>query len=146
VIEDYEMVTGTNRGEEIGWENGNRSVYNLSLAYSYQIAANLQLSIGSRTNNFAYENKQSNAAIRQTILDGNHLHFVLGSKLNLNRNSILLGIDYGAIRNIPDEENFEQFSNQEVLSPNLQGLQKRNISILFTYGFIIDELVNMRSR
>lgn len=145
-IEEYEMVSVVEDETRIPWMNGSKAVYNFALAYSQSINPVLQLSGGFRTNNFAYENRASGpATIRNTILDGNHIHAVLGSKMKFKGNTILLGIDYGRISNVPDEESFQRLSNLDVLAPSLGRIQKSNISILLTYGFIIDEIRHLNS-
>ena len=51
-----------------------------------------------------------------------------------------MGVDYGTIRSIPDEEKFQRLANIDILAPNLSDLKKNNISILLTYGFILDSI------
>ena len=148
-IAEYDMVRNASPTDaNISWKNGSKAVFNFALAYSHLVNPKFELSGGFRTNNFAYENKLSpTGAVRNTILDGNHIHFVVGSKIIIyNKNTILLGIDYGTMRNIPEEENFEGLTNLDVLAPNLRGLEKNNISILLTYGFIIDEIRQLNSK
>lgn len=144
-VREYTMATIETLGSTTDWRNGSKEVFNFSVGYSHSVNANLHLSAAVRTNDFAYENistQQGN--VRNTIFDGNHIHYVVGSKLRYNRSTILVGVDYGTIRNIPDEGNFQQFSNIDVLSPNLDGLKKNNLSILLTYGFILDSIRKSR--
>lgn len=138
-IADYNMATATTFDHTIQWRNGSKAVYNVSLGYSYTINPSLQLSGAIRTNNFAYENKAPGPdRVRNIILDGNHIHGVIGSKIAFNRSSILLGIDYGTIRNIPDAEDLQRLASLNGISPSLSGLTKNSLSILFTYGFVVD--------
>lgn len=138
-IREYTMATIETLGSTTDWRNGSKAVFNYAVGYSHSVNANLHLSAAVRTNNFAYENSSTpQGTVRNTIFDGNHIHYVIGSKFNFNRSTILLGVDYGTIRNIPEEGNFQQFSNIDVLTPNLDGLKKNNLSILLTYGFILD--------
>lgn len=140
-IAEYTMVNIATQNASIPWINGSKEVFNYSVGYSYKVSSTLQLSGAFRTNQFAYENKLStDESFRNLILDGNHIHYVIGSKLKFHKNTILFAIDYGTISNIPNEGNFDQIQNINVLSPNLNGLKKNNISFLITYGFILDEI------
>lgn len=140
-VREYTMATIETLGSTTDWRNGSKEIFNFSVGYSHSINSNFHLSAAVRTNNFAYENISTpQGTVRNTIFDGNHIHYVVGSKFNFNRSTILLGVDYGTIRNIPDEGNFQQFSNIDVLAPNLDGLKKNNLSILLTYGFILDSI------
>jgi len=143
-IDEYTMTEKVNTIGSISWKNGSKSVMNLALGYSHEVNENLQLSGGIRTNNFAYENKPVlQGTFRNTILDGNHMHFVFGSKINFKKNTILLGMDYGKIRNIPNEAGFQEVADVEMLDVNLSNLRKSSISILLTYRFIINGIKNM---
>ncbi len=140
-VREYTMATIETLGSTTDWRNGSKAVFNFSVGYSHSVNTNFHLSAAVRTNNFAYENISTpQGTVRNTIFDGNHIHYVVGSKINFNRSTILLGVDYGTIRNIPDEGNFQQFSNIDVLAPNLDGLKKNNLSVLLTYGFILDSI------
>lgn len=146
-IAEYNMSTSTTAGERISWQNGSKSVFNYSLGFSNIINPKLQLSGGIRSNNFAYENKAvSSGNLRNTILDGNHMHFVIGSKLQIRRSTILLGVDYGRITNTPNESDFQRIPNIDTINPNLNELKKSTISILLTYGFILDEIKKLRGK
>ncbi len=130
----------------VAWRNGSKAVFNIAFAYSHIVSPTLELSGGFRTNNFAYENKETpQGTLRNTILDGNHMHFVVGSKLKFKRNTILLGIDYGTINNIPNESGFQRLADMDILGASFNDLKKNNISILLTYGFIIDEIKKLRN-
>ena len=145
-VSEYEMVNLEEIRPGYRWLNGSRAVWNTSLAYAHVVNEQLELSFGARTNQFAYENKPiAQGKHRNIIFDGNHVHFVLGSKLQFNRNTVLIGVDYGTIRNVPNIEDFGRLESAGVLSPNLTELKKTNLSILLTYGFIIDQL-RRRSR
>lgn len=140
-IAEYDMATASTLGTNTTWRNGSKSVLNFSLGYSHSINDNLHLSGAIRTNNFAYENiAPTQGSVRNTIFDGNHIHYVVGSKLKFNRSTVLLGVDYGTLSSIPDEESFQRFSNIDVLAPNLSSLKKNNLSFLLTYGFILDSI------
>ena len=146
-ISEYEMATIKTLGNNLPWMNGSKEVFNFNVGYSHKLSDNLELSGAFRTNNFAYENKKGNLSnIRNIILDGNHIHFVAGSKFKLGRHNVLLGIDWGTLVNVPNEQNFDLLSNIGKLSPNLQGLTKNSVSILFTYGFILDGLKSLVKR
>ena len=146
-ISEYEMATIKTLGNDLPWMNGSKEVFNFNVGYSHKISNNLELSSAFRTNNFAYENKQTTInTIRNTIIDGNHMHFVLGSKFKVGRHRVLLGIDWGTLVNVPNEDRFDFISNIGKLSPNLQGLTKNSVSILFTYGFILDGLKSLVKR
>lgn len=138
-ISEYEMARVQSVGTSFPWMNGSKSVLNLSVGYSHKLTSDLELSGAFRTNQFAYENKRNDMnTLRNTILDGNHLHFVVGSKFKLGRHNILLGLDWGTLIDAPNEEAFDNISNIGRLSPNLRGLTKNSFSLLFTYGFILD--------
>ena len=140
-IPEYTMANILTAGNNTAWNNGSQRVLNFGIAYSQEVNTFLELSAGFRTNNFAYENRvSSDGVLRNVILDGNHIHFVVGSQIKFKRNTILIGVDWGSIRDVPDEENFELLSNIGVLAPELEDLSKSNLSILFTYGFILDGL------
>lgn len=144
-ISEYEMVSVVSQGEEVRWMNGNEAVFNFSVGYSHYVSDKLQLSGAIRTNNFAYENKSiETGALRNVILDGNHLHYVLGSKLKFHKSTILLAIDYGRMSDVPNQENFDRISNIDRLSPDFSNLKKNSISILLTYGFIIEEIKKIK--
>ena len=140
-ISDYEMVSVVSQGTTVPWINGSKEVYNFSVGYSHYVSEKFQLSGAIRTNNFAYENRSNSpGALRNVVLDGDHIHYVLGSKLKFHKSTILLAIDYGRISNVPNQENFNHISNIEKLSPDFSNLKKNSISILLTYGFIIEEI------
>lgn len=144
-IAEYTMATAETLGSTTDWRNGSKAVINFSLGYAHSVNSNLHLSAAVRTNNFAYENISTpTGSMRNTIFDGDHIHYVVGSKISFNRSTILLGIDYGTIRRIPAEGSFQRFSNIEVLAPNLGNLKKNNLSILLTYGFILDSIRKSR--
>lgn len=144
-VREYTMATIETLGSTTDWRNGSKAVFNYAVGYSHSVNSNLHLSAAVRTNKFAYENNSTPpGTVRNTIFDGNHIHYVIGSKFNFNRSTILLGVDYGTIRNIPEEGNFQQFSNIDVLAPNLDGLKKNNLSVLLTYGFILDSFRKSR--
>jgi len=140
-ITEYDMSNITSLGREVSWRNGSKSVLNFSFGTSRNISTKFALSGGVRTNNFAYENKPApEETLRNTILDGNHIHFVLGSKLRFKKNTILLGVDYGTIRDIPNVSGFQNISDADDVRSSLNNLGKSNISLLLTYRFIIDEI------
>ena len=140
-IAEYDMAIASTLGTTANWRNGSKSVVNFSLGYSHSVNANFHLSGAIRTNNFAYENiAPRQGSVRNTIFDGNHIHYVVGAKLRFSRSTVLLGVDYGTLSSIPDEENFHRFSNIDLLSPNLSSLKKNNLSFLLTYGFILDSI------
>ena len=143
-IADYVMTQIESITNSIDWVNGNQSTYNFAIGYSEQINPSIELSTGFRTNNLAYENKSlAENSVRNVILDGNHLHVALGAKLVRKRNMILVGLDWGTLRNVPNEEKFQNLTaiNSSFLPPS-RNLIKNNLSILFTYGFIIDFIRN----
>lgn len=138
-IPEYSMSNFTSQNTQYSWKNGSNSVYNISVGYSEKITSNFEVSAGFRTDNFAYENKLTNQnEIRNLILDGNHAHWVLGSKFKIKRSVVLLGLDWGTLVNTPEASQFQAINNLGILSPNLNSLQKNNFSILLTYGFLLD--------
>ncbi len=140
-IEDYVMTEILAINDKVDWVNGNKSIFNFGVGYSAQINPQFQLSGGVRTNNFAYKNKiAEEGTMRNIILDGDHMHFTLSTKFIYRRNTILLGFDWGTLVSVSDEESFKGFENIGILAPNTQGLTKNSFGILFTYGFILDEL------
>nr|WP_299033682.1 hypothetical protein [uncultured Tenacibaculum sp.] len=143
-ISDYKVANIKSGNSAFSWVNGNKSVINFGVGYSHQISPTLELSGGFRTNNLAYENKKvSLTKLRNTILDGNQIHFVIGTKFKIKRHDVLLGLDWGAIYDTPNKTSFEYLQDIAELSPNLNGLTKQNITILLTYRFIIDELIKL---
>ncbi|MEL6559576.1 MAG: hypothetical protein AAFQ94_15400 [Bacteroidota bacterium] len=143
-IRDYEMANLDEVSPGYRWLNGSVAVWNIAFAYAYEVNEKLALSFGARTNQFAYENKGiAPGTQRNVILDEDQMHYVLGAKFQFHRNTILVGLDYGTIGSNSDIAGFDNFSNIDVLSPNLTGFQKTNLSFLFTYGFIIDEIRSM---
>ena len=146
-ISEYEMATIKTLGNNLPWMNGSKETFNFNVGYSHKLSENLELSSAFRTNNFAYENKQTATnKFRNTIIDGNHMHFVFGSKFKVGRHRVLLGVDWGTLVDVPNEDRFDFISNIGKLSPNLQGLTKNSVSILFTYGFILDGLKSLVKR
>ena len=144
-IADYEMVSVYEQGNKVSWRNGSKEVFNVSIGYSHTVSEKLQLSGAIRTNNFAYENRSmEEGVIRNIVLDGNHLHYVFGSKLEFHKSTILLAIDYGRMSSIPNEDNFGRITNIDKLGPDFSNLQKNSISILLTYGFIIEEIKKIK--
>lgn len=143
-ITDYTMTEVESLGNSVDWINGNKSTYNFAIGYSEHINPSIKLSAGFRTNNFAYENNNaSENTIRNIILDGNHIHSTLGARFTRKNNTILIGLDWGTLRNIPNEERFQNLTNNNpYFSSHNRNLIKNNISILFTYGFIIDSIRN----
>lgn len=140
-VPDYEMANLDEISTGYRWLDGSVAVWNIAFAYAYTINEKIALSFGARSNQFAYENKRNQPeSHRNVILDDDHVHYVLGAKFQFNRNTILLGLDYGTIGSNSDISDFDNFSNISVLTPNLTDFQKTNLSILFTYGFIIDEI------
>lgn len=140
-ISDYKVANIKSGDSAVSWISGNKSVVNFGIGYSHQINPTLELSGGFRTNNFAYQNKEvSLTKLRNTILDGNQMHFVIGTKFKFKRHDVLLGLDWGTIYDTPSKTDFQYLQDIGELSPNLNGLTKRNITILLTYRFIINEL------
>lgn len=143
-ISDYRVATIKSGIADISWVNGNKAIVNIGVGYSHVINPNLELSGGLRTNNFAYQNKAATSQqLRNTVLDGNHIHFVVGTKFKFRRHNVLLGLDWGTIYDTPDEIGFQYLRDIGKLTPNLNGLTKQNISILLTYRFLIDELIKL---
>lgn len=140
-IADYEMAEIRSVQEKLEWINGSKAIFNYGIGYSDQINSLLQVSGGVRMNYLAYENKVvAEGKARNTILDGNSIHFTLSTHFKYKRNTILLGFDWGTLTNVPDIENFDQLTGVNELNPNIQNLTKDVFSLLFTYGFIIDEI------
>lgn len=138
-IQDYEMDNIQTATQSLGWMNGSEQVTNIGVGYSNRVNENLELSIGFRTNNLAYKNKaQSENTIRNVILDGNHYNVIFGTKFQYRKNTVLIGIDYGNILDSPEEENFSLITSSGPFTPNLENIIKRNVSVLITYGFVID--------
>lgn len=143
-ISEYQMGVIESVNNNASWVNGSKGVFNVGVGYSQKINTKIELSGGLRTNNFAYRNRQSvNNELRNTILDGNHIHFVIGSKFEFRRHNVLLGVDWGTLIEAPKGGNFQFLNNIGRLSPNLRGLTKNNINVLLTYRFIIDELIKL---
>ncbi|WP_299709478.1 hypothetical protein [uncultured Tenacibaculum sp.] len=143
-ISEYEMGVIESVSNNASWVNGSEGVFNVGIGYSRKINNKIELSGGLRTNNFAYRNRQSvNNELRNTILDGNHIHFVVGTKFEFRRHNVLVGLDWGTLVEAPGEGNFQFLNNIGRLSPNLRGLKKNNINVLLTYRFIIDELIKL---
>lgn len=146
-ISEYDMDTFTSDNNQIYWRNGSKSVFNFSVGVSEKITPKLELSAGFRTDNFAYENRAVNDdEIRNVILDGNHMHFVFGSKFKLNRSTVLLGVDWGTLTNVPTANELQGIRNLDVIGSNLNNLTKNSFSILLTYGFILDGIKLSRTK
>ncbi|AUC14882.1 hypothetical protein BTO06_06915 [Tenacibaculum sp. SZ-18] len=143
-ISEYKVATISSGSRKISWVNGNKDVFNIGVGYSHVLNDKLELSGGLRTNNFAYKNKPVTAKeLRNTILDGNHIHFVVGTRFKFKRHNVLLGLDWGTLYDTPDEIGFQYLRDIGKLTPNLKGLTKQNISVLLTYRFILDELIKL---
>ncbi|OSY89200.1 hypothetical protein WH52_00670 [Tenacibaculum holothuriorum] len=143
-ISDYQTALVESANNNMSWINGTKAIFNFGIGYSHEINDKLELLGGLRTNNFAYTNKQSqDGELRNTILDGNHFHFVFGTKFKFRRHNVLLGVDWGTLMDNPEEGNFNFLKNIGRLAPNLKGLKKNNINILLTYRFILDEFIKL---
>lgn len=144
-ISEYQMDVVKSANNNMAWVNGSKSVFNFGIGYSQKLNKNIELSGGFRTNNFAYKNRQSlNNELRNTILDGDHIHLVIGTKFKFRRHNVLVGVDWGTLTEAPGDGNFQFLKNIGKLSPNLKGLTKNNINVLLTYRFIIDELIKLK--
>ncbi len=141
-IADYVMAE-IKSFENRQWINGNEAVFNFGLGYAQNINSFLELLGGIRTNKFAYKNERATATLnRPIILNGDHIHFNLGAKFIYKRNTVLIGLDWGTLINTNERDYLNLLNNISELTPNIGELSRNTVNILFTYGFIIDELRN----
>ena len=140
-VPDYQMATieGPD-GSTLKWSNGSNEISNYSIGLSEKLSPNFELMASFRSNLFAYTNRAPKSDEARLIILNHDLHHVsIGANCKFKNHAVLLGVDMG-FASVDNATLFADFPNMERLTTTPSDFKNNALSLLLTYGFLIDGL------